>query len=399
MKVPNLPHYSFDNILKIVSLFFCIACGLTAVIAIVLIQARSIMYFNQSPFDGVFQTLFPLRKMDQGEFPGRDFYYFHGNGIPYLIYPFYKIASIFLDGDLGASIASAYFVNVIFVFIPMYFLCRLFMGWRGSLITLMLFSIVVEYLPVFGYFLSPTFIGAPMGVRMSPHIFMAIAVAKVALRTSTGEISFPATLQRLIIVGAVGAAMPLLGAEQGFYAVAAAAGAVFFLGGRRWRILQRIGFTAAVLVSFSLFFVAALLILFGSLETITALRDISDNQVWIYGVFPNSFFASWTEFFTLQLSGAVPSQLTTIVGTVTLMICFGLLIKEVLALPAFLTVLVLFAGGLLSWVANFGYVGQHQAPLFLRECIRALALSATAIMGKGAKPTGTREIVASEVSL
>ncbi len=38
--------------------------------------------------------------------------------------------------------------------------------------------------------------------------------------------------------------------------------------------------------------------------------------------------------------------------------------------------------GLLSWVANFGYIGQHQAPLFLRTCIMALVLSATAIAGK-----------------
>lgn len=399
MRIPSLRRDRFDDILKIVSLFFCIALGLAAVIAIVLIQARSIMYFNQSPFDGVFQTLFPLRKMDVGEFAGRDFYYFHGNGIPYLIYPFYKIASIFLDGDLSASIASTYFVNVIFIFVPMYYLCRLFMGWRGSLITLMLFSITVEYLPVFGYFLSPTFIGAPMGVRMAPHLFMAIAVARVALSMSTGAISFPATLRRMVIVGAVGAVMPLLGAEQGFYAVAAAAGAVFFLGARRWNILQRISFTATVVASFGISFVLALLILFGSLETLTAIKDISDNQVWIYGVFPNSFFADWNEFFTLKLSGAVPSQLTTIVGAVALMICFGLFLRKVLPLPALLVVLVLFASGLLSWVANFGYVGQHQAPLFLRECILALALSASAIMGKGAQPSRTKEVISPEVSL
>ncbi len=91
----------------------------------------------------------------------------------------------------------------------MYYLCRLFMERQGSLIALMLFALSVVYFPVLGALLSPLFIGAAMGVRMSPHIFMAIAVAKVALRTSTGEISFPATLQRLIIVGAVGAAMPL----------------------------------------------------------------------------------------------------------------------------------------------------------------------------------------------
>ncbi len=398
MRIRKFDLYELDNKLKKISLLFCIVFGLASVIAIALIQARSIMYFNQSPFDGVFQTLFPLRKMDQGEFPGRDFYYFHGNGIPYIIFPFYKISSIFLNGDLSASIASTYFVNVIFIFVPMYYLYRLFMGWRGSLIALMLFSIAVEYLPVFGYFLSPTFIGAPMGLRMSPHILMAIAVAKVALSTSTGEISFLATLQRLIIVGAVGAAMPLLGAEQGFYAVAAAAGAVFFLGGRRWRIVQRVGFTATVLVSFGLFFVAALLTLFGSLETITALRDISDNQVWVYGVFPNSFFASWTEFFTLKLSGAVPSQLATIAGALALFFCCGLFLKKVLPLPALLVVLVLFAGGLLSWVANFGYVGQHQAPLFLRECILALTLSASAIMRTGGS-SRTKEVVSPEVSL
>ncbi len=398
MRIPKFDLYELDNKLKKISLLFFIVFGLASVIAIVLIQARSIMYFNYPPGDGIFQTLFPLRKMDQGEFPGRDFYYFHGNGIPYIIFPFYKIASIFLGGEVASSMAATYLINFIFLFIPMYYLCRLFMERQGSLIALMLFALSVVYFPVLGALLSPLFIGAPMGVRMSPHIFMAIAVAKVALRTSTGEIPFPATLQRLIIVGAVGGAMPLLGAEQGFYAVAAAAGAVFFLGGRRWSILQRIGFTATVLVSFSLCFVAALLILFGSLETIAALKDISDNQVWVYGVFPNSFFASWTEFFTLRVTAAVPSQAGTIAGIVALLLCFGLLLRKVLTLPAFLVVLVLFAGGLLSWVANFGYIGQHQAPLFLRTCIMALVLSATAIAGKVTRSPHTEKVATSEPS-
>ncbi len=74
-------------------------------------------------------------------------------------------------------------------------------------------------------------------------------------------------------------------------------------------------------------------------------------------------------------------------------------LRKVLPLPALLVVLVLFASGLLSWVANFGYVGQHQAPLFLRECILALALSASAIMGKGAQPSRTKEVISPEVSL
>ncbi|MFK0685825.1 hypothetical protein SD208_16060 [Ochrobactrum sp. BD67] len=399
MRVPELNWNNVDNILRKVSLAFCVIFGLAAVVAIVLIQARSIMYFNYPPGDGIFQTLFPLRKMDAGEFPGRDFYYFHGNGIPYLIYPFYKLASIFMDGEVGRSMAATYLVNFIFIFFPMYYLCRLFMGWRGSIITLMLFVLSVIYLPMLGGLLSPIFIGAPMGVRMVPHIVMAIAVAKVALRTSTGAIFYPATLKRLAMVGAVGAVMPLLGAEQGFYAVAAAAGAVFFLGARRWNILQRISFTATVLASFGISFIVVLFVLFGSLETLTAIKDISDNQVWVYGVFPNSFFANWTEFFTLKMAAAVPSQVATITSAVALIFCFGLFLRRILTLPGLLAVLVLFASGLLSWTANFGYIGQHQAPLFLRMCIIALVLSTTAIISKVKNPPSAEEAASSEMPL
>ncbi len=101
----------------------------------------------------------------------------------------------------------------------------------------------------------------------------------------------------------------------------------------------------------------------------------------------------------MRVTAAVPSQAGTIAGIVALLLCFGLLFRKVLTLPAFLVVLVLFAGGgLLSWVANFGYIGQHQAPLFLRTCIMALVLSATAIAGKVTGSPHTEKVATSEPS-
>ena len=93
-------------------------------IAMVLGFKDTVARFNGSPFDGVFQTLFPLRRMDAGELPGVDFFYFHGNGIPYLLYPIYYLINSVTGQELFASLWSTFIVNLFFLYTPIYLFIR-----------------------------------------------------------------------------------------------------------------------------------------------------------------------------------------------------------------------------------------------------------------------------------
>jgi len=72
--------------------------------------------FNGFPFDGPFQLFNPLRRIADGQIPGRDFENFHGLLIPYLHFPLYVIAGADLRGSEFArqvltpvlSVASVY---------------------------------------------------------------------------------------------------------------------------------------------------------------------------------------------------------------------------------------------------------------------------------------------------
>lgn len=376
-KLTNIEFY--DKFLRFISIAVCFFTAVQALFSIVRIEARLINYFQQSPADGVFQTLFPLRRIDAGQFPGRDFYYFHGNGIPYLLYPFYKIGELFFVGPLQASMAAACVADTLCLVVPTYILARLILDARGALITVMAFMIVIEKFPMFGYLFEATFPGAPMTVRMLPHMLAAIFIVKICLYAAKSVAVFKRVLGAFVLAGGVCGILPLLGAEQGFYAVAGGVAVSPFMAGQ-WTWRQRVAFPIAFLLSFCISFIAIQLVFFGSLDTLRAIGIISANQVWVYGVFPAPFFNSWEEFFSVRLYSALPSQLATSAGTVAIVFSIWTYRKKWLSVPAFCAILTLYISALLSWVANFGYVGGHQAPLFMRVCIIAAAFNTPAIV-------------------
>ena len=66
----------------------------------------SISPFDEIPYDGPFQLLNWIRRIDHGQLPGRDYNCFHGIGLPYLHYPLYKL----LGGGVFALEFSRQFV-------------------------------------------------------------------------------------------------------------------------------------------------------------------------------------------------------------------------------------------------------------------------------------------------
>src|SRR4051812_13210769 len=51
----------------------------------------SLIVFDRPRADGPFQLFNALRRIDAGQRGGVDFQFFHGIGLPYLFYPFYRL--------------------------------------------------------------------------------------------------------------------------------------------------------------------------------------------------------------------------------------------------------------------------------------------------------------------
>src|SRR5437660_1423048 len=68
------------------------------------------MVFNGFPADGPFQTFNPSRRIAAGQHAGIDFQFFHGMGVPYLLYPLYALGG----KTIFSSEVSRELVSVLF---------------------------------------------------------------------------------------------------------------------------------------------------------------------------------------------------------------------------------------------------------------------------------------------
>jgi len=310
--------------------------------------------FQEAPFDGVFQTLYALRKIDAGELPGRDFFYFHGNGIPYLLYPLYKLFEVFTGHELLASLLATFFMNLIFLYAPIYVIFYRFFSASIASYALVLISFANEFIFFLGFYNSPLFIGAPMGIRMSPHLLTLMLLACWSGNSKS------LSRGKYILLGLLLGIGPLLGAEQGVYAIGGSTIAVFFSAARP---AARFTNATLVIVSALTSLILAQLLLFGSLDTLRAIKVISDNQVWVYGVPPNTYIERFSDFFHPSKLVGVPSQITTISATAAVAL---LILARTENRNMVTGVIAIYFGGLLSWASNLGYVGQHQSAIFMK---------------------------------
>ncbi|MFM5433603.1 hypothetical protein ACET9I_21815 [Aeromonas veronii] len=327
-----------------------------------LLYYQSTFYFNHTPWDGTFQTLFPLLKMDNGFYPGRDFFYFHGNGIPYLIYPLYHFFNSLCNlSTIVSALTSTFIINLMFLVAPFYLLIRKVFDIQVSSALTIFFLALSNYIPYTGGYLSPLFLGAPMGIRFSPHLIMALVVFNF--------LSGVASFRTYLYFGFIASTTVLLAAEQGFYAVGGALIVIFIYTMLVGQIKNSFVKTSICLMSFIFLFVLSNYIAFGGLATFSAIKSISNDQSWVFGVFPNKFYDSLYEVFSFKIIDGIPSQITTMFSFVLSIFVFLLLFLKKIDAKYHLflaSVSVLFFGSLLSWASNIGYIGAHQAALNIR---------------------------------
>lgn len=325
-------------------------------------------YFNQAPFDGVFQTLFPLLEIEKGKYPGRDFFYFHGNGIPYLIYPVFKIFCLIGYQTLYASLLATFIVNLVALYVPVYLLVNRWYGHAVGIGAVLVISVFMKTFFVFGYYYDPWFIGAPMGMRILPHMMVAISIERFVSYIRLNDATLKGIYARLAACSLIASLGALIAAEQGFYALAGGAVAILFCTKRLWSKWTPIYLVIIFLFLFVLFYILIQLFCFGNFATLQAIKTIAEEQVWVFGVAPNAYFSNWRGLFEFRIATAIPSQLATIIAAIVLagFLTANRFLKISVSAQCCAALLTLFFGALFSWASNIGYTGQHQGSLFFR---------------------------------
>jgi hypothetical protein len=313
------------------------------------------------PYDGPFQTLYSLRKLDAGYMSGRDFFFFHGNGIPYIHYPFFKL----LGSNLFAFQAAESLVHIVCVLLPIYFSIRIYFGKAEAAIACLGWIIVsatsfgpLPLASLLSVFASQSTLGLRTVAVFASAYFVATAMTSDACSRRQWALLVSASFTAAIAV--------LLGTEHGFYTICAG-GVLIFL----FRLYQRkllSSLVQSVCFTFvSLLFVGMLhMILFGTLAALTAIGNVQADQAWYFGVYPHLFIRYASDL--VKLPHGIMS-LYKLLGVVTILtIAFFVFQwrKWSRDMHMLLYFSFLYIQALSALSSNMGYVSFHYGVPLLR---------------------------------
>ncbi len=249
-------------------------------LAALAVAFETAMHFSGSAIDGPFQLYDAMRRLAAGFHPGIDFQYFHGLGLPYVYYWFYKM----LGGGLPASeLARELITTALFPLVLIGTFRAFERDWRRVLaLTTAAFALSFA-LHLAGVIYA---LNSMIGLRSAlPTLTPAVWYAVRSRRT------------RVALVGAMMGASLFVSTEQGLALLAA-----FFLAGvlvvvraseRRGPLLEWVAsLVLAVVVLFALLVIVAGV---GGARGALAynFRIVPRDQYWFFGAPPNRFVSSW----------------------------------------------------------------------------------------------------------
>ncbi|MDF2461483.1 MAG: hypothetical protein K0S68_886 [Candidatus Saccharibacteria bacterium] len=272
-----------------VALWAAIAAGLFYValfaVTAVFTALHHSLHFDGYAADGPFQLYNPLRRLDAGQFLGRDFQFFHGLGVPLLHFPFFKLfgsnifASEFTRWMLGAGL---------FVVTALTFFHAGLRKWRYSLLATSLAVVVFTLIDFSVIYPSNSLVGIRSATAL---VFGAVMLLPIKRVWVIKGIKVPA---KQVILGLLAAVAILLGTEQGL-ALGLAYGLVMLGLG-----IQHIKRTVIALAWFGLsaglgWLVASTIFTAGHplAPIIYSLFEVGKDQSWYFGTPPNPYL-SWS---------------------------------------------------------------------------------------------------------
>ncbi|MFK4115540.1 hypothetical protein ACI2K6_13005 [Microbacterium sp. NPDC006705] len=313
--------------------------------------------FSGYALDGAFQLYNPLRRLADGQLPGRDFPFFHGVGMPWIHYPLYVV----FGQNIFASEMSRWLLSpVMFAISGGVFLRALLGTWTRAVIGLAVMTAMSNTVPQLNL-VDPG--NSMIGIRSMTVLFIAAAMLWPVRRQRFAFGFLQANTPLLIAYALLGVSLAL-GSEQGVAAIGAFLLVRFFQNVRRlrwgWRPFAQSAVDALAAVSSVL---VVLTILTGG-SALSALRyalvDIPADQGWVFGSIPNVAPTAdalvWDLIGgpVLDLRAMVPGFLLTGLVAVVLVV----IARRMRAIPpvAVPVVIMLFLAGLATLAALLGYI-------------------------------------------
>jgi hypothetical protein len=315
------------------------------------------MQFVGFPADGPFQTFNPLRRLAAGQHAGVDFQFFHGLGLPYLLYPLFALGG----KTIFASEVSRELVSVLFFALTL--IAIIAAASRDLAITIVAtagafaMSWPFQYLAVGGISL--------LGLRSTAPLLLVV-VLLLPWRD----------VPRFAASAAVIAAAFALSSEQGI-AIVVAFGAMQMLLAVKRRTPRPLAHAAVSIASGLAGYIGFLLIVGGPAGCRNALRyafrDVPADQFWYFGSPPNRFFSEWFDVFSDSFW--TPWFAISLILTLCVVFVFWRA-RDERDQRVLHAVAVLLIYGLLSSAAYFGYIFWGNAIPMLRATFLAVVVLA-----------------------
>ena len=243
------------------------------------VAIESAMHFSGSAIDGPFQLYNAMRRIAAGFRPGVDFQFFHGFGVAYLHYPFFRL---FGAGLRGSQIAREMLSAIVYPIVLLVLFRTFVREWRLSfcLAAVALALTLILRLTAIVFALN-----GMLGLRSTIPTLLPIALFLVRERR----------LRTLVTGLALGIAL-FVSTEQGLAIIltyaAVSAIAIWRRTDRRGQMLEAVG---ALAIGVATTFVCLLAIggVSGALGALRYnLRIVPMDQYWYFGSPPNRFISS-----------------------------------------------------------------------------------------------------------
>ena len=248
---------------------------------VAVVGLESALHFLGPAIDGPFQLYNAVRRIAGGQVGGVDFQFFHGLGIPFVHYPFFRLfGGTFIASEVTRELLSsvAYPLTVI-VFLRVFIKdWTRVLAWCAIVmmasITLRMTSVLVA-------------INSLLGIRSTLPVLLPIALALPVRRWVRNAVA------ALTLGGAL-----IIGTEQGLAALLALAltTAVAVLRSTRWREYLA---DTAVIIAGGVATLLVLLVVIGGIHGMRGalvynFRLVPMDQYWYFGAPPNLFLSRWS---------------------------------------------------------------------------------------------------------
>jgi len=313
-------------------------------------QHHDVAALVSGPLNGTFQLYNPLRRMATGQWPGRDFLFFHGYGTLLLHYPVFTV----LGSNLAACVAAKRLLSVA-AYLGAFLHCAKAwrLPWQLAMVAA-LGCVLVDAVLLRGSLFLPG--NSLLGVRSwLPAVALPLGV--LAARKG-GWFSLAPGFHTLL--GCLLGLALFTSIEQGIAATAAILATLVFLPfDTKATWLRRTGWPVFVLLVAAASYLLGILAVAGPAWK-SSLRyfliDIPDNQFWYFGGAPNEIPDHWSAWLGFPLLGSL------VVTMVLVSMEIRRLVRGAGAADdrrVSISILALLLTGLLAQAANLGALSNY----------------------------------------